>query len=134
MGLNSIGLPRRGQYVLHTKRKVSAKFGMPSKAEIKKNFKKTMARFTIEISAVENSQLRDDLLKSVQSNLEIMTYYKNVYELIDFVMSATDHLEIGIATGLYGLLDPRTQKLADRAEEREMDQRCGCENGQSIRK
>lgn len=98
-----------------------AQFGLPSISEIKKNFRKQMVIMSTEIVQIESEELRNDLLKCIEVNLRALNDYKNLNQLLDFVESNIDSLKMGIAIGLYGHLDLRTQKIIEKAEERAID-------------
>ena len=87
----------------------------------KTSFKKQMGEFAKQASLIENEKLRTDILKLIGSLVGSLRQYRKWDELFEFVESNTDIVGIGIAIGLYGLGDPRTQKLCDLGEARAMD-------------
>lgn len=101
--------------------KLRERYGLPSKAEIKKKFKEQMAQFATDAASIESEELRGNLSRCIEATLRALPDYGDLHDLLEFVQSSTDTLRMGLATGLYGLLDPRTQKIIERAEERAMD-------------
>ena len=76
-----------------------------------------MAEFAKQAS-IENEKLRTDILKRIGSLVRNLREYRKWDGLFEFVECT---VRIGIASGLYGLRDPRTQKLFHSAEARAMD-------------
>jgi hypothetical protein len=101
--------------------KLREPYGLPSKAEIKKKFKEQMAQFATDAASIENEELRGNLSRCIEATLRALPDYRDLHDLLEFVQSSTDTLRMGLARGLNGHRDPRTQKIIEKAEEQAMD-------------
>ncbi len=91
--------------------------GLPSMAEIKKTFRKRMAEMRNEVAGIESNERRLALSELLEMFLSELGDYSEWHSLSEFVMSSIETMQIGIATGKYGIMDHRTQKLMERAED-----------------
>lgn len=89
--------------------------------QLKKQFREKMAEMAKQAAQIENEKLRTDLLNLIKSFLRALGGYRQWDELFEFVESSTETMRMGIAMGLYGHWDPRTQKTFDAAEARAED-------------
>ena len=80
-----------------------------------------MAQLAHDAAQIEGEENRTSILKCIQVTLEAVDEYDDWDELFEFVESNIDFVRMGVARGLYGLFDPRTQKIVEKAEERAMD-------------
>jgi hypothetical protein len=80
-----------------------------------------MAGYAEEVVQIPDEKLRSDLLNLIGSFVRALQEYRDWDQLLEFVQSSIDTLRIGIASGLYGHRDPRTQKLFKLAEQRAFD-------------
>jgi len=110
--------PKKQTRMTAAKRRAQA--GLPSMSEVRKNFRKKMAEMSKEILQIENEKTRASLLENVDASLMCLKEIRDYDQLVDMVCSDIDFLRIHIAIGLYGLMDPRTQKTMDAAADRAM--------------
>ncbi len=79
-----------------------------------------MAEMSKEILKIEDEKTRACLAENVEASLMCLKEIRNYDQLVDMVCSDIDFLRMHIARGLYGLMDPRTQKIMDDAVDRAM--------------
>ncbi len=87
----------------------------PSIPEIRRHFKKSLAEMSKQIMLIQSEITRATLAKNIEASLMAAEETRDYDQLVDMICSDIAFLRIHIAMGLYGLVDPRTQKIMDDA-------------------
>lgn len=85
---------------------------------VEKNHLTKLKELRCQASTLVDEKFRNTMLEVIDIETKTFreTRFKNVNEMIDHVIRTENFIKGGIYTGLYGPLDPRTQKVIEAAE------------------